>query len=81
MLLNRVVLNSVNVLLIMFALYLFSYYFDMFFTKKKKKIILVTGYSIFIMWQLILLNANILPVYINISITIVITFISAMLVY
>ena len=81
MLVNKMLMNVTEILLVIFAIFLFSCYFSIFFTRRKKKITIVIGYTIFAVWQLMLLNASILPVYINISVTIVITFISAMCVY
>lgn len=78
MLVNKMLMNVTEILLVIFAIFLFSCYFSIFFTRRKKKITIVIGYTIFAVWQLMLLNASILPVYINISVTIVITFISAM---
>ena len=81
MLVNKMLLNVIAILLVIFAIFLFSYYFSMFFTRRKKKIAIVIGYIIFVVWQLLLLNASTLPVYINIIITIVITFVSVMCIY
>lgn len=81
MLVNKMLLNVIAILLVIFAIFLFSYYFSMFFTRRKKKIAIVIGYIIFAVWQLLLLNASTLPVYINIIITIVITFISVLCIY
>ena len=81
MLVNKMLLNAIKILLVIFAIFLFSYYFSVFFIRRKKRITIVLGYTIFAVWQLMLLNTSILPVYINISVTIVITFISAMCVY
>ena len=81
MLANKMLLNVIEILLVVFAIFLFSYYFSIFFIRRKKRITIVFGYTIFAVWQLMLLNTSILPVYINISVTIVITFISAMCVY
>lgn len=81
MLLNKVLIKGTDLLLIVFAIYLFSYYFDIFFTRRKKIMQVVSGYIIFTIWQVLLLNMVILPVYINISITIVITFISILFAY
>ena len=69
MLVNKMLLNVIAILLVIFAIFLFSYYFSMFFTRRKKKIAIVIGYIIFVVWQLLLLNASTLPVYINIIIT------------
>lgn len=81
MLLNEILLKGTDLLLIFFAIYLFSYYFDIFFTRRKKKIVLVIGYIFFTAWQIILLNVGIFPVYVNISITTVVTFVSIMFIY
>ena len=81
MLVNKMLMYVTEILLVIFAIFLFSYYFSIFFTRRKKKVTIVIGYTVFAVWQLMLLNASILPVYINISVTIVITFISVMCVY
>ena len=81
MLVNKMLMNVTEILFVIFAIFLFSYYFSIFFKRRKKKVTIVIGYTIFAVWQLMILNASILPVYINISVTIVITFISAMCVY
>lgn len=81
MLVNKMLMNVTEILLVIFAIFLFSYYFSIFFKRRKKKVTIIIGYTIFAVWQLMILNASILPVYINISVTIVITFISAMCVY
>ena len=58
MLVNKMLLNVIAILLVIFAIFLFSYYFSMFFTRRKKKIAIVIGYIIFVVWQLLLLNAR-----------------------
>lgn len=37
MLVNKMLLNVIAILLVIFAIFLFSYYFSMFFTRRKKK--------------------------------------------
>ena len=59
MLANKMLLNVTEILLVIFAIFLFSYYFSMFFIRRKKKITIVIGYIIFAVWQLMLLNASI----------------------
>lgn len=81
MLLNKVVLEGTDILLVIFAIYLFSCYFDIFFTRRKKRILAGIGYMVFVIWQFVLSSVSILPVYINISITIIVTFISVMFIY
>lgn len=68
MLLNKVVLEGTDILLVIFAIYLFSCYFDIFFTRRKKRILAGIGYMVFVIWQFVLSSVSILPVYINISI-------------
>lgn len=81
MLLNKMVLEGTDILLVIFAIYLFSCYFDIFFTRRKKRILAGIGYMVFVIWQFVLSSVSILPVYINISITIIVTFISVMFIY
>ena len=69
MLLNKVVRGGDRyIVLCIFAIYLFSCYFDIFFTRRKKRILAGIGYMVFVIWQFVLSSVSILPVYINISI-------------
>ena len=58
MLVNKMLMNVTEILLVIFAIFLFSCYFSIFFTRRKKKITIVIGYTIFAVWQLMLLNAS-----------------------
>lgn len=78
---SKVLSDGTDILLILFAVYLFYCYFDIFFTRKKRKTYLIAGFIIFTLWQLIILKVNTVPVYVNISITTVVTLISVMVVY
>lgn len=78
---NKVITYGADILLIVFAVYLFFYYFDVFFTRKRRKGTLMAGYVVFTIWQLIISNISTLPIYANISITIIVTLISVMVVY
>lgn len=81
MLMSKVLLYGTEILLIIFAVYLFSCYFDIFFTRRRGKGTLITGCIIFTVWQLMILSVSALPVYANISITIIVTLISVMTAY
>lgn len=81
MLMSKVLPYGTDILLIFFAVYLFFYYFDIFFTRKGGKGTLTTGYIVFTVWQIIISNVSALPVYVNISITIIVTLISVTIAY
>ena len=58
MLLNKVVLEGTDILLVIFAIYLFSCYFDIFFTRRKKRILAGIGYMVFVIWQFVLSSVS-----------------------
>lgn len=72
---------GVDVLLSAFAVYLFIYYFDIFFVRKKNKCSLITGLSIFALWQFVISSIIALPAYANIAVTIIVTLISVIIIY
>ena len=78
---DKVFPYGVDILLSVFAVYLFIYYFDIFFVRKKNKRLLITGLALFALWQFgISSNIN-LPAYVNIAVTIIVTLISVMIIY
>ena len=81
MLITRVISYGTDILLVFLAVYLFSFYFDIFFIRKKGKTVLITGYITFTAWQLIISNVSAWPVYVNICITTIVTFVSVMTAY
>lgn len=72
---------GVDGLLSAFAVYLFIYYFDIFFVRKKNKCSLITGLSIFALWQFVISSIIELPAYANIAVTIIVTLISVIIIY
>lgn len=64
-----------------FAVYLFLSYFDIFFERKKKGFLFVTGLAVFAMWQFIIPISVCFPAYGNIAVTIVISFLAAIIAY
>lgn len=73
--------NGADILLSVFAVYLFIYYFDIFFIRKKDKSLLIAGLIIFVLWQFAISFILDLPAYINIAVTIIVTLISVMMIY
>lgn len=72
---------AVEILLAFFAAYLFFFYFDIFFARKSSRFHIAVGFLIFEMWQFAMLAFHAVPVYVNITVTVVITFLSAIAVY
>lgn len=70
---SRALYYGIDILLSAFSVYLFFYYFDIFFAKRKNKICLIIGVTIFAIWQLAIGYINVLPVYMNLGITIIVT--------
>ena len=73
--------NGADILLSVFAVYLFIYYFDIFFIRKKDISLLIAGLIIFVLWQFAISFILDLPAYINIAVTIIVTLISVMMIY
>lgn len=78
---DKVFSYGVDVLLSAFAVYLFIYYFDIFFVRKKNKRSLITGLALFALWQFGISSTVDLPAYANIAVTIIFTLISVMIIY
>ena len=70
-----------DILLSAFAVYLFIYFFDIFFVRKKNKRSLITGSALFALWQFGISFLIEIPAYTNIAVTIIITLISVMIIY
>ena len=56
MLENRWLTLGINSLLIIFTIYLFFEYFNLFFIRKKKRIYIALGVTVFVIWQVEILN-------------------------
>ncbi len=81
MLINRILLFGIDILLSGFSLYLFYSYFDIFFEIGNEKISLIMGAAVFLAWQLVVPNNSMLPVYVNIGITTIVTMLAALAIY
>lgn len=75
MLENRWLTLGINSLLIIFTIYLFFEYFNLFFIRKKKRIYIALGVTVFVIWQVEILNFisfSVAAIY-NIGVTIGVT--------
>lgn len=77
----EVLFFGADILLCVFAIYLFVFYFDIFFKRKYQKRMLIIGCILFMIWQLIITTNDIFPAYVNISISILVTFVSIIFAY
>lgn len=81
MLMSNLILCVMDILSVIFALYLFFCYFDLFFNRKHGKGRLIGGLVVYVIWQFTIINISISPVYINISITVAIVLFAVMIIY
>ena len=70
-----------DILFIIFAVYLFFYYFDIFLKRRKRTILSVVGLVIFMAWQFEMSSVNLLPAYGNIIVTIITTLFAVAQIY
>lgn len=78
---NRVLMCGIDILLCLWAVYLFFFYFDIFFVRKKKRCLSVIGITLFMVWQFGITTIISFPAYINIAVTIMFTFLAVMMTY
>ena len=78
---NSIISCVTDILLALFAVYLFFYYFDIFLIRKKRRALTVMGTVVFAAWQIEISNGKILPAYANISITIITVLLVVELIY
>ena len=52
-----------DILFIIFAVYLFFYYFDIFLKRRKRTVLSMIGLVIFMAWQFEMSSVNLLPAY------------------
>ena len=81
MLIHKILLSGADILLIIFAIYLLFYYFDIFFKKRKSKVTGILGGAVFLVWQIIISKSSVLTGYLNISIAIIVTLVAVIIVY
>lgn len=70
-----------DILLSAYAVYLFFYYFDIFFARKKSKKLWVIGLTEFILWQFGISTIISLPAYVNIAVTVIVTLFAVTIAY
>lgn len=75
---NRVLMCGIDILLCLWAVYLFFFYFDIFFVRKRKRYLSVIGMTLFVVWQFGITTIISFPAYINIAVTIMFTFLAVM---
>lgn len=66
---------------IIFAVYLFFYYFDIFLKRRKRTVLSMIGLVIFMAWQFEMSSVNLLPAYGNIIVTIITTLFAVAQIY
>lgn len=76
---NRVLMCGIDILLCLWAVYLFFFYFDIFFARKRKRYLSVIGITLFVIWQFGITTIISFPAYINIAVTIMFTFLAVMI--
>lgn len=70
-----------DILLSAYAVYLFFYYFDIFFDRKKGKGLSVVGLAVFVLWQFGISIIISFPAYVNIVVTVIVTLFAVMIAY
>lgn len=73
---------GINSLLTIFVIFLFFYYFDIFFLRRGKILLIVAGLLVFTIWEFFIIHIiKTIPVYVNIFVTIGITIFTVSVVY
>lgn len=62
---NRVLMCGIDILLCLWAVYLFFFYFDIFFARKRKRYLSVIGITLFVIWQFGITTIISFPAYIK----------------
>ena len=78
---NRVLMCGIDILLCLWAVYLFFFYFDIFFARKKSKKLWVAGLTEFVLWQFGISTIISLPAYVNIAVTVIVTLFAVTITY
>lgn len=82
MLKDRWLVESVHIFLAIFTIYLFFFYFDIFFRRRKNDIRVINGIIVLVLWQLGIPDiVRALPEEVNIGVTIGITIVGVLCVY
>ena len=72
---------GIDILLVIFAVYLFFYYFNIFLKRRTRTTLSVIGLAVFIAWQFEMSTVNLLPAYANITFTTITTLFAVCQVY
>lgn len=79
---SEVIDLGINLLLTIFVIFLFFYYFDIFFPRREKIFLAITGLIAFFIWEFFIsCIINSIPSYVNIFVTIEITLMAVSAVY
>lgn len=78
---NKALSYGADILLSAYAVYLFFYYFDIFFDRKKDKRLSVVGLVVFVLWQFGISTIISFPAYVNIAVTVIVTLFAVMIAY
>lgn len=78
---SKILSYGTDILFIIFAVYLFFYYFDIFLKRRKRTVLSMIGLVIFMAWQFEMSSMNLLPAYGNIIVTIITTLFAVAQIY
>lgn len=78
---SKILSYGTDILFIIFAVYLFFYYFDIFLKRRKRTVLSMIGLVIFMAWQFEMSSVNLLPAYGNIIVTIITTLFAVAQIY
>lgn len=78
---SKILSYGTDILFIIFAVYLFFYYFDIFLKRRKRTVLSMIGLVIFMAWQFEMSSVNLLPACGNIIVTIITTLFAVAQIY
>lgn len=78
---SKILSYGTDILFIIFAVYLFFYYFDIFLKRRKRTVLSMIGLVIFMAWQFEMSSVNLLSAYGNIIVTIITTLFAVAQIY
>lgn len=78
---SKILSYGTDILFIIFAVYLFFYYFDIFLKRRKRTVLSMIGLVIFMAWQFEMSSVNLLPAYGNIIVTVITTLFAVAQIY
>ena len=78
---SKILSYGTDIWFIIFAVYLFFYYFDIFLKRRKRTVLSMIGLVIFMAWQFEMSSVNLLPAYGNIIVTIITTLFAVAQIY